>query len=609
MTVLSVNHPYPILTDSDGQPLEDGYVWLGVANLDPQVNPIAAYWDSGLTQLAAQPIRTLNGYPSNNGTPGRIFVNSDFSIRVQNKKGSFVYGAATSNERLSSELFTFVQSGAGAVTRSAQSKMRETVSVKDFGAVGDGIADDTSSIQAAINSFASGKGSIYFPAGSYKITSTISIAKDRLSLHGDGPFATNIQFEPSANDICFFIGKGGEGNTNSGIISQCSISGMSIMSSNTSFTKTAIELKDISKSWFEDIQIGSTGTTTSWRGSQSIGIKTRGRELTSFKNITIEANRPFVFAVNTSFPSLSLDQFSFSNITTACRGHLESPPVYTETNFFFEPGANFSNVLFDGYQSWNRGKNGLVYDNSTSAAAGASYAMSVKNVRWEGTPGDDDTGYAFVFDPGTGSVTQTLQIENAYLGEVGNGYFFNKFENVTLKNCFWARNSGTALTLRTVTGNEGLDVQNCWWQTGCLASIDAAFYAYRALRTANSSPIYRDAFYAASATRRDLISGGALNEISIDIIATDPTVVTLPFRSVSSVIAMLTDSRGKYAIVGINAVSKATTLIYNDGTWSTTQGTAAKLNVYYDAGSSTYKVENKTGVSRTLYVQSLGSNQ
>ena len=42
----------------------------------------------------------------------------------------------------------FIQSGAGAVTRFTQDKLRECVSVKDFGALGDG-ADDTTAILAA----------------------------------------------------------------------------------------------------------------------------------------------------------------------------------------------------------------------------------------------------------------------------------------------------------------------------------------------------------------------------------------------------------------------------------------------------------------------------
>lgn len=60
--------------------------------------------------------------------------------------------------------------GVGAVARTVQSKERETVSVKDYGAVGDGVTDDAGSIQAALNS---GAKRVYFPDGTYLVKATL----------------------------------------------------------------------------------------------------------------------------------------------------------------------------------------------------------------------------------------------------------------------------------------------------------------------------------------------------------------------------------------------------------------------------------------------------
>jgi len=70
---------------------------------------------------------------------------------------------------------SFTQAGSND-TRTVQTKLEESVSVKDFGAVGDGVTDDTAAIQAAIDAVqAAGGGTVYVPKGQYKTTDVIRI--------------------------------------------------------------------------------------------------------------------------------------------------------------------------------------------------------------------------------------------------------------------------------------------------------------------------------------------------------------------------------------------------------------------------------------------------
>lgn len=214
MTALSIQPPFPIITDIDGQPLEDGYIWIGTAGLNPIGNPISVYWDAALSVPAALPVRTRGGYPMRSGTPARLYVDSDYSLLVQNKNGSTVYSALTATERLSGVVVevnatdvSFIQAGTGAVTRTAQAKMRDVVSAKDFGAVGDNTADDTAALQNFLNACKNGRG--YIPKGTYKITSALSVdPKFSYNIEGDswdnsnnGGGATRIRNAGTGNAI------------------------------------------------------------------------------------------------------------------------------------------------------------------------------------------------------------------------------------------------------------------------------------------------------------------------------------------------------------------------------------------------------------------------
>ena len=82
-----VTSPFPVFTDTDGLPLEGGYIDIGVAGLNPLSNPLQVYWDEALTMPASN-IRTTRGYPSRNGAAGYLYAPpGDFSILVRNKNG------------------------------------------------------------------------------------------------------------------------------------------------------------------------------------------------------------------------------------------------------------------------------------------------------------------------------------------------------------------------------------------------------------------------------------------------------------------------------------------------------------------------------------------
>jgi hypothetical protein len=87
------------------------------------------------------------------------------------------------------------------VTRSIQNKLDDFASVRDFGAVGDGVTDDTAAIQRALNFvYSAGQSilqvnhhkTIHFPAGNYRVIATINIPP-YIKLQGEGKKSTIIQ--------------------------------------------------------------------------------------------------------------------------------------------------------------------------------------------------------------------------------------------------------------------------------------------------------------------------------------------------------------------------------------------------------------------------------
>ncbi len=86
-----VTQPLTIFNDANGNPLSNGYVYFGSINQNPITNPITMTWDAAGTIPAVQPLRTINGYISRQGTPANIYAPSAYSVTVQNQFGSLVF--------------------------------------------------------------------------------------------------------------------------------------------------------------------------------------------------------------------------------------------------------------------------------------------------------------------------------------------------------------------------------------------------------------------------------------------------------------------------------------------------------------------------------------
>lgn len=119
--------------------------------------------------------------------------------------------ANTTDNSLGDALVGFKQSNSsgflsGAVARTVNAKLQELVSVKDFGATGDGITDDTTYIQSAITAAQNSIGTLFFPPGTYLVSSlTVS---GSLVLTGSGTASVIKQKDSSAGSMFSVTGTG-----------------------------------------------------------------------------------------------------------------------------------------------------------------------------------------------------------------------------------------------------------------------------------------------------------------------------------------------------------------------------------------------------------------
>jgi hypothetical protein len=95
MAINSATAPFFAFADSAGKPLEAGYIYIGQPGLEARSSPKASFFDFALSvptgTSTGAAVRTMGGYPVQNGSAALIYVDGDYSMTVTDRNGVLVF--------------------------------------------------------------------------------------------------------------------------------------------------------------------------------------------------------------------------------------------------------------------------------------------------------------------------------------------------------------------------------------------------------------------------------------------------------------------------------------------------------------------------------------
>ena len=223
-------------------------------------------------------IEALSINPNTNVADGSITANKLSSdavttIKIQDQAvttgkiadGAILNADVNANAGIVASKLSFTQAGTGAAARTVDSRLKDVVSVKDFGAVGDGTTNDAAAIQAAID-YAQAQSTngtpvtITLPAGNYRINSTLNIGTVsalKIGFLGAGREKTALLYYGSNNTDCVIIGRSDSPGYN---ITEHSRFGGFTVKRMSGTGGIGVRVRQVSYCDFEDIYVKANGT-------------------------------------------------------------------------------------------------------------------------------------------------------------------------------------------------------------------------------------------------------------------------------------------------------------------------------------------------------------
>lgn len=306
-----------------------------------------------------------------------------------------------------------------------------------------GVVDSAPAIQNCINS-AGSEAAIYFPPGYYKIGSTLTVNKHRVTLYSE-PRTAVLKFT-GCDDLIKFIEPTGKPIENGGI------RGLWLQGSNGgSCTQKGLHIVDGSWVFAEDVAIDYFTSTT----DQSIGIQTNGREGFNVRNAHISANQPIVIAKNPNWPTLDADHFHFENMYTTVLGGGQ------HWHFTLKDQVMVSNTVVDGQNPMVKGCGILQWISTT--ANGASFHLKLANIRLEQITSGCDKPIDIELP--TSGTLQSLVLDNISIHDSPpaiNGIYLKSVDGLTVRDStYWnVATAGAQANFINATGIKFIELQN-----------------------------------------------------------------------------------------------------------------------------------------------------
>lgn len=131
-----------------------------------------------------------------------VTLGSNWATATSTGLNSSPIGATTPSTGAFTTLSGSVTATGGSASRTLAAHFKDIINVKDFGATGDGVTNDTTAIAAAVTALTANS-TLYFPAGVYLTDAIGFVSKTFVAIKGDGRTSTIIRNRVAGNVIYF----------------------------------------------------------------------------------------------------------------------------------------------------------------------------------------------------------------------------------------------------------------------------------------------------------------------------------------------------------------------------------------------------------------------